>query len=473
VKALVLAVAEGLVACHAQGVIHRDIKPENIMFDGDRPVLIDFGIAHQEDGDGSGQTSFATGGYAPPEQLKGQKVGSEADLYALGMTAIECFGGARHIPESLSQVFEKITHSWPSRRGTAVELVEVLKGGSEAFHVIGKSGQPEGPFKVKRVVALVVEGESGLLVWKEGLSGWMKWSEVPSLKDRVDQARRASEGRVRPPVPKAISVPPPAPIVRRYTAGDVITQSFNEVSVGLAYCPAGEFWMGSKDGVGYGNERPRHKVRISKPFLMGQMQVTQALWQAVMGNNPSYFKGSELPVEQVSWFDSVRFCNKLSQLEGLTPAYSIGSGDAPKVEWNKGANGYRLPTEAEWEYAAKAGTELRFAGSNNIDEVAWYGDNSDYESHPVGQKKANAWGLYDCSGNVLEWCNDQWDSDAYNRSGTVEDPSVYGSAVASRSLRGGGWDFGADNCRVAYRFNFGPGDRVDYLGFRFLRKADA
>lgn len=126
VKALVLSVAEGLVACHAQGVIHRDIKPENIMFDGDRPVLIDFGIAHQEDGSGSGQTQYATGGYAPPEQLKGQKVGPEADLYALGMTAIECFGGENKVVGNLRSVLKKITNSWPSERGTTMGLVETL-----------------------------------------------------------------------------------------------------------------------------------------------------------------------------------------------------------------------------------------------------------------------------------------------------------------------------------------------------------
>jgi formylglycine-generating enzyme len=120
------------------------------------------------------------------------------------------------------------------------------------------------------------------------------------------------------------------------------------------------------------------------------------------------------------------------------------------------------------------GTELTYAGSNNVDEVTWYWKNAGRKTHPVGQKKANAWGLYDCSGNVLEWCNDERDSDAYkNRSSTIEDPSVYGSAMASRSIRGGSWYFVAASCRVAYRFYDAPDFRSLYLGFRFLRKVDA
>ena len=171
---------------------------------------------------------------------------------------------------------------------------------------------------------------------------------------------------------------------------------------------------------------------------MGQTQVTQALWEAVMGNNPSEFKGSQLPVENVNWFDCVRFLNALSEAERLTPVYSVGSGDEPTVNMSWEANGYRLPTEAEWEYSAKAGTELTYSGSNSIDEVAWYEDNSDDETHPVAQKKPNSWGLYDMSGNVYEWCNDEWDSDRYKgRTGTTKDPRPFGSAPAPRVDRGG------------------------------------
>ena len=203
---------------------------------------------------------------------------------------------------------------------------------------------------------------------------------------------------------------------------------------------------------------------------MGQTQVTQALWEAVMGNNPSHFKGSQLPVEMVTWFDCVRFLNALSEAERLTPVYSVGWGDKPTVETVWEANGYRLPTEAEWEYSAKAGTELTYSGSNSIDEVAWYEDNSDDETHPVAQKKPNSWGLYDMSGNVWEWCNDEWNSDRYKgRTGTTKDPRPFGSAPAPRVYRGGYWGLGPVFCRVACRRRLGPDYRWDDLGFRFLR----
>jgi len=239
---------------------------------------------------------------------------------------------------------------------------------------------------------------------------------------------------------------------------------------GMIYCPAGEFWMGSEEGVGYSNERPRHRVKISKPLLVSQTQVTQALYEAVMGTNPSHFKGAKLPVERVSWYDSVRFCNKLSELEGFRPAYRVGSGDRPEVSLDFNANGYRLPTEAEWEYAAKAGTELIYAGSNEVDEVAWISNNAGHKTHDVATKAPNAWGLYDMSGNVREWCNDRWDSDAYHFIFKVSiDPCNYASSPARRVRRGGSWDDDAGFCRVAIRDGFDAGYRWDGLGLRLLR----
>ena len=252
--------------------------------------------------------------------------------------------------------------------------------------------------------------------------------------------------------------------------GEALLVKVKSVSFPFRFIPAGSFEMGSKKGVGYDDERPRHRVRITRPFLLGETPVTQAQWVAVMGNNPSHFKGDRRPVEEVSWFDCVRFCNKLSEAEGLRAVYQIGAGDKPEVGMDRSANGYRLPTEAEWEYAAKAGTELTYAGSNNLGEVGWYGENSGGETHPVGGKKANGWGLYDMSGNVWEWCSDEFDSSAYagRRSG-VDDPISYRPGASGRVFRGGSWIYYAGSCRVSFRDRSSPDRRCNYLGWRLPR----
>ncbi len=193
----------------------------------------------------------------------------------------------------------------------------------------------------------------------------------------------------------------------------------------------GEFIMGSPENEP--NREPnrtkgerQHKVKLTKPFYMGIYEVTQEQYQAVMGVNPSKFKGEKnLPVEQVSWNDAVKFCRKLSQERGKT---------------------YRLPTEAEWEYACRAGTTGVYGGSGKLDDMAWYRDNSGERTHPVGQKQPNAWGLYDMHGNVWEWCSDFFS----DPTGSVTDPRgpVSGSLHA---VRGGSFNNGVQHCREALR----------------------
>ena len=227
----------------------------------------------------------------------------------------------------------------------------------------------------------------------------------------------------------------------------------------------GTFEMG---GEKRSREKPIHRVTLTRDFALCRYPVTQALWAAVMEKNPrpSRFKGPQRPVESISWFEMVDFCNRLSAKQGLTPCYEI---QGEQVSWLPDAKGYRLPTEAEWEYAARGGRYGRgfeYAGSPELDQVAWYDANSNGERQPVGQKRPNALGLYDMSGNVWEWC---WDWYGDYPSEPQADP--IGPEGGSRRVnRGGSWSSVAVVCRVASRDYFShPTGRGYDLGFRLAR----
>ncbi|GGQ14484.1 formylglycine-generating enzyme family protein [Streptosporangium pseudovulgare] len=189
------------------------------------------------------------------------------------------------------------------------------------------------------------------------------------------------------------------------------------------------------------------------PYRLAAVPVTRALYEEVTGERPGTARGGRLPVEGVSWQDAVRFCNTLSRRAGLTPPYRLRPG-GEGVEWDASADGYRLPTEAEWEHACRAGTTGARYGP--LDEIAWHRGNSDERIHDAGGRRPNAWGLYDMLGNVWEWC---WD---------VYDPEVYG---AYRVLRGGGWFDEHWSCRASVRRRSHPSLRIDDVGFRLARTA--
>jgi len=289
------------------------------------------------------------------------------------------------------------------------------------------------------------------------------------------EKKTRTDSSVKIAAPTPTSKPDPPVMVTHPPAQKTFT---NALGMKFVEIPTGSFMMGSPpDEPGRYENETQHKVTISMPFFMQTTEVTQGQWKAVMGNNPSYFKncGDDCPVERVSWDDIQDFIKKLNQ---------------------KGDGNYRLPTEAEWEYAARAGTEtaiysgnMRIIGERNapdLDPIAWYGGNSGvsydggYDSsdwkekqydhkragtHPVGKKKPNAFGLYDILGNVWEWCQD-WYGDYLADAAT--DP-VGPSSGSDRELRGGGWCNGARLCRSADRNNHTPGDRSYLIGFRLVR----
>ena len=234
--------------------------------------------------------------------------------------------------------------------------------------------------------------------------------------------------------------------VSAVTSGDVETITVNGVSFKMIRVQGGTFTMGATPEQGsdaFDDEKPAHQVTLST-FSIGQTEVTQELWQAVMGSNPSNFKGAKRPVEMVSWEDCQNFIRELNSLTGRR---------------------FRLPTEAEWEYAARGGNKgngHKYAGSSAIDNVAWYYGNSGSQTHDVATKRANELGLYDMSGNVYEWCQD-WD-DSYSSSSQTNPTGA--SSGSYRVDRGGCWGHSAGNCRVSHRGYFTSSYRFNFLGLR-------
>jgi formylglycine-generating enzyme required for sulfatase activity len=237
----------------------------------------------------------------------------------------------------------------------------------------------------------------------------------------------------------------------------------------MVLLPAGSFKMGSDKGKG--DERPAHEVRLDA-FLIDRTEMTQAAFAKLVPLNGSHFKGPDRPVEMISWGDAALYCNLRSKDEGLETCYDEQTG-----ECNFNATGYRLPTEAEWEHACRAGTAGDYgfgADPRQLAQAAWFADNASKRTQPVARKQPNPWGLYDMHGNVAEWCNDVYEK-TYYKDAPANNPRGP-AAGPQRVLRGGAWNSKADDCRAAYRVGESPGSQDacfarDAIGFRCVRRA--
>jgi formylglycine-generating enzyme required for sulfatase activity len=258
------------------------------------------------------------------------------------------------------------------------------------------------------------------------------------------------------------------------TAGPttVVTAS----GVEMVCLAGGTFTMGTADGTA--DEGPPHEVAVSG-FLMDKVEVTHEMFAKAQLPDPSHWQENpKTPVERVRWRDAKAYCNERSRLEKLKPCYDEKT---PDWDCDYAANGYRLPTEAEWEYAARAGTRTpyEFGSPDKLRQYAWFSDNADAKTHPVGQKKPNSWGLCDMDGNVSEWCEDVYSPTYYQESQRVDPtgPPSPGRDV-KRVMRGGHWNASAEACRVTYRRGERTGNTdacfaTDYCGFRCVRRAGA
>jgi len=351
-----------------------------------------------------------------------------------------------------------------SSKDNTVKLWDTLRGlevltlrGSESS-VTGLAVSPDG--------ARIAAAGKHLTIWDSG-----HMNVLPDVAEEPKPAKKkpeAAKSQLLPNAPQPAITPFDADQAKQHQQAwakylGVPGETSNSIGMKLKLIPAGEFMMGpseSDDDVRE-DENPPHEVRITKPFYLGVYAVTQAEYEEVMGKNPSPFSKeghfadrvsgedtSHYPVHHVPWHDAVEFCKRLSTKEGKT---------------------YRLPTEAEWEYACRAGTTTPYSFGDNpasLKEYAWYTGNSDETTHPVGQKKPNAWGLHDMYGNVAEWCADWYAGDYYGKS-AVDDPMGPDSGT-SRVLRGGAFGYSARDVRSAYRIDSQPVLRC-YVGFRVAR----
>ena len=530
-------VLDGLAHLHDRGIYHRDIKPGNILITSEGvPVLIDFGSARQRLSERS-MTVVESAGYTPFEQLQSRgNVGPWSDLYALAATLVKVMTGEAP-PKAMDRAFDDPwtplaqAPKWSARystsflagidRAMAVRIEERFQNAAEwlvALHA-GTAKQP-GTVVPKREAspsadttkpkpAAKAEKKTNYVSWiiaacmvlglvavgkfvsgeessndtvitpnDSSLEQERKNAEASAVEAREAAARVADAERHSHDHESKLQAE-----AEQRARDDLGKQRFEEdhkkrfvgsqageerdfeiapgVTMTFSWIPPGEFLMGSPEGedrLAY-NET-QHRVTISKGFWMAQNETTQSQWQAVMGNNPSHFTGGDLPVESVSWNDTQRFIDKLNNS-------ILASGG-----WK-----FALPTEAQWEYACRAGTTTALnngknltsdanstvSGSecSNLDQVAWYFQNSAWKTHPVGQKQSNAWGLYDMHGNVFEWCSDWYDDEPAGD----KDPS--GPKMGEARLRRGGSYAGPANCcRAAYRFRSNPGVPADFCGFR-------
>ena len=447
---VVRQIAQALDYAHSQKIVHRDIKPGNIMIDGGGNVkVLDFGLAAQIHSSLSRvsiqsvneASTCGTIPYMAPEQWRGGEAEAASDQYALAATVYEMFSGRppfdsadkdilrnctlheaprplKEVSPAIRSAVEKALAKEPADRFNSCADFAAALGGAKVAKAKKVSSGKSGGGTWKWIAAVIV-----LALLAGGAFGGWYFAGGTEEKAKTDNAEAEAEKTLRTSV---VTLP-------------------GGVQLKMIRVEPGSFMMGSENG---DDDETVHRVTLTQAYYLGETEVTQAQWRAVMGNNPSYFQGDSRPVENVSWDDAVAFCRKLND-----------QGKAPRG-WK-----FTLPTEAQWEYAARGGNKSRgytYSGSNDVGDVAWYTSNSGDETHAVRQKGANELGLYDMSGNVWEWCLDWYKS--YS-SGAVTDPQELQSSFY-RVMRGGCWDNSAQYCRSAARPDSSPDNRDNGVGFR-------
>ena len=500
-------VADALKYVHSLNRLHLDIKPGNVMVDATgHAMLIDFGASKHYDMESGENTSTLMGvntkGYAPVEQSTQSftKFSPATDIYALGATLYKLLTGITPPDANLLMANEETLAPLPSciskstHNAVLKAMTQIRADRPQTIDVFLGLLDSKITNSFDDEVTMCEETEKARQAEeKRRLAEEQKLKEDEARRAAEEEARRKAEEEQKRKAEEqksntakksssknaglwiVIGVIAVVGIIigvnsngnssdsgNSKQSGGAIqsgnntlsqqifskTYTANGVSFDMMMVKAGTFTMGATSEMKDpdSNEKPTHQVTLTNDYYIGKTEVTQALWMAVMGNNPSYFKGDNLPVECVSWDDCQKFISKLNSLTGQN---------------------FRLPTEAEWEFAARGGNNsnhYQYSGSDNIDDVAWYAGNSGDKTHAVATKQPNELGLYDMSGNVWEWCSD-W-CGKYSSS-SLTNPTGPNSA-SSRVNRGGGWFDNGRNCRSSFRDFYTPNFSFRSLGLRLV-----